>query len=75
VAEGAAELALEIGGGQVAACGVRGARIRGGRRAPPAAAREDGCGEEEQRGRAKRAQVLQETFTYQCFLWLVATIS
>jgi hypothetical protein len=41
---------------------------------PPAAAREDGCGEEEQGGRAERAQVRQETFTYPCFL-PVATIS
>jgi hypothetical protein len=41
---------------------------------PPAAAHEQGRGEEE-RGHAERAQVTQETFTYPC-LWLrVATIS
>jgi hypothetical protein len=42
---------------------------------PPAAAPEGGCGEEE-RGRAERALVTQETFTaYQCPFLPVATIS
>ena len=76
MAERVAELALEIGGGEIAACRVPSARARRGRRAPPATARENGCGEEEQRGGAERAQVLQQTFTYPCFWWLlVATIS
>jgi hypothetical protein len=74
VAEGVAELALEIVRGQVAAAGPWRARRLPGVR-PPAAAREDGCGEEEQRGRAERAQARQETFTYPCFLPPVATIS
>jgi hypothetical protein len=75
VTERVAELTLELVGGQIAACGARRARRRR-RVPPPAAARDGSCGEEKQRGRAERAEVLQETVTYQCFLCVfVATIS